>query len=96
MIITKLSGGLGNQMFQYATGRQLSLKNNTELKLDMSFFSNYKKYKFAQRDFGLADFNINATPATDKEVYKLTRRFRIRQLDSLVNLFFIRKQSFFV
>ena len=32
-------GGLGNQMFQYAAGRALSLRLNTELKLDNSWFS---------------------------------------------------------
>jgi len=30
-------GGLGNQLFQYATGRALALKHQTELKLDLSF-----------------------------------------------------------
>jgi hypothetical protein len=36
MIISKIYGGLGNQLFQYAFGRHLSIKNNTELKLDTS------------------------------------------------------------
>jgi len=35
MIICKLLGGLGNQMFQYSIGRYLSLKYNTPLKLDV-------------------------------------------------------------
>lgn len=30
MIITKLIGGLGNQMFQYAIGRHLAYKNQTK------------------------------------------------------------------
>ena len=34
MIIVKLMGGLGNQMFQYAAGRQLALLKSTELKVD--------------------------------------------------------------
>jgi len=34
VIISRLLGGLGNQMFQYAIGRYLSLKYNVELKLD--------------------------------------------------------------
>ena len=33
-------GGLGNQMFQYAAGRALSLKCNTNLKLDIAFYEN--------------------------------------------------------
>jgi hypothetical protein len=36
MIYTKLIGGLGNQMFQYAVGRQLAKARGTELTLDVS------------------------------------------------------------
>jgi len=38
MIITRLMGGLGNQMFQYALGRSLSIINNIEFKIDISSF----------------------------------------------------------
>lgn len=38
MIIAQLIGGLGNQMFQYAAGRALSLKNDTSLLLDISAY----------------------------------------------------------
>lgn len=41
MIIMQLSGGLGNQMFQYALGRHLSLRNQCPLKADIS---NYMRY----------------------------------------------------
>ena len=34
MVIVKLQGGLGNQMFQYAAGRSLSMRLGTPLKLD--------------------------------------------------------------
>lgn len=38
MIIVKLMGGHSNQMFQYATARQLALQSKTSLKLDLSWF----------------------------------------------------------
>lgn len=38
MIIRKLMGGLGNQMFQYAHGKYTSIKSDKELVLDLSFF----------------------------------------------------------
>lgn len=41
MVISNIIGGLGNQMFQYAAGRALALRNNTELRLDISGFENY-------------------------------------------------------
>jgi hypothetical protein len=63
MIITRLQGGLGNQMFQYALGRTLSLKNGTELRLDTIL---YDKNNF--RNFGLGAFHIQATKATPEDV----------------------------
>jgi Glycosyl transferase family 11 len=41
VIIVNLIGGLGNQMFQYATARALSIKHKTPLRLDVSGFVNY-------------------------------------------------------
>lgn len=38
MIIVGLSGGLANQMFQYAAGRRLAEHHNTELQLDGSLY----------------------------------------------------------
>ena len=35
-----MRGGLGNQMFQYATGLSLAKKNNSELLIDTSWFKN--------------------------------------------------------
>ncbi|SRR6266481_5988157 len=42
MVIGNIIGGLGNQMFQYATGRALSLKSDTVLVLDISSFESYE------------------------------------------------------
>ena len=41
MIITHIIGGLGNQMFQYAAGRALSLDRGQLLRLDVSDFTGY-------------------------------------------------------
>ena len=40
MIIIRLWGGLGNQLFQYAYGYSMAKKLNTHLKLDISYFDN--------------------------------------------------------
>jgi hypothetical protein len=39
VIVVRLAGGLGNQMFQYAAGRSLAKARNTELKLDISSYA---------------------------------------------------------
>ena len=73
MIITYLSGGIGNQMFEYAFGRYLSYENNVSLKLDPYMLidrsSNIKRYiKYPPRDYCLDVFNIEATIASFKEI----------------------------
>ena len=42
MIITKIKGGLGNQLFQYATGRAVASFHKLPLKLDLTWFENHK------------------------------------------------------
>jgi hypothetical protein len=39
MIITKLQGGLGNQLFQWAVTRNLSIKYNTDYYFDLNYIS---------------------------------------------------------
>lgn len=69
MIIVKLIGGIGNQMFQYATGRKLAFINKTSLKLDIMDLCNQKN-EYA-RKFELELFNINAEIATIAEITKI-------------------------
>lgn len=38
MVIVKLSGGLGNQLFQYAAGRELSMQLQTPLVFDANYY----------------------------------------------------------
>ena len=59
MIITRLAGGLGNQMFQYAFARSLSIKYNTNLKIDLSFLKNRNMGpNFTYRNYELDIFNV--------------------------------------
>jgi hypothetical protein len=60
MIIVKLMGGLGNQMFQFAFGKLLSNYTNSELFLDLNFLQNTKHLQdFVQRDYNLDIFNYD-------------------------------------
>lgn len=54
-VIVEISGGLGNQMFMYATGRALALRVGGELILD---YDNSGKKDFYGRTFELNKFNI--------------------------------------
>ncbi|WP_299291083.1 alpha-1,2-fucosyltransferase [uncultured Mucilaginibacter sp.] len=63
MVITKLISGLGNQLLQYAFGRQLALARKVPLKLDISFFDNQDL-----RTYKLNHFNIDADIATSTDI----------------------------
>ncbi|MFH6999047.1 alpha-1,2-fucosyltransferase [Flavobacterium sp. FlaQc-57] len=68
MIIVKLSGGLGNQLFQYSFGRFLSLKYKTELKFDPQL--NIVASDFTPRLLGLSKYNIDLSFAEKDEARK--------------------------
>ena len=66
MIIVRLNGGLGNQMFQYALGRKLSIKNRDVLKLDLSsYLTNPDRF------FELNNLNIIENIASEREIKKV-------------------------
>ncbi|GBG57986.1 alpha-1,2-fucosyltransferase [Sporomusaceae bacterium FL31] len=66
MIIVKLIGGLGNQLFQYSMARRISFISGEEIKLDLSEFKEYKL-----RVYELHNFNIIENIATPDEIEKL-------------------------
>lgn len=70
MIIVKLAGGLGNQMFQYAAARRLSFVHQTDLKLDLSFLMKDRK-SVTPREYELGHLNISADIATPAEVARI-------------------------
>jgi hypothetical protein len=76
MIITRLKGGLGNQLFQYATGRALALRNNDIVKLDITGYSEHNGVD-TMRQYNLAAFNIQENIATREEIRKLKYPFGI-------------------
>lgn len=67
MIITRLTGGLGNQMFQYAAGLALAERRRTVLKLDVSWFREYAEYE-AHNRYALSCLNITEQFATQEEL----------------------------
>ncbi|MBP9863851.1 alpha-1,2-fucosyltransferase [Patescibacteria group bacterium] len=67
MVISKIIGGLGNQMFQYAMGRAVAERNQDELVLDNRSFNTYF------RKYSLDQFCIQGTKITDKEATTLKK-----------------------
>lgn len=74
MIVVKLQGGLGNQMFQYAIGRQVATNLNTKLILDTSSYRND-----SLRQLQLTNFKIDANTTENKiikNLYSLISKFK--------------------
>lgn len=68
MIISNIIGGLGNQMFQYACGRSLSLRTGQPLRLATDQFEGYTPHN----GFELQRvFNIVTPLATESEIRQL-------------------------
>ncbi|EYS96939.1 alpha-1,2-fucosyltransferase [Cupriavidus sp. SK-4] len=63
MIVTRVIGGLGNQMFQYAAGRALARRLGVPLKIDSSGFADYPLH-----NYGLHHFALKAVQAGDREI----------------------------
>lgn len=83
MIIVRLYGGLGNQLFQYAAGRRLANAHNTELRLDTSSLR-----EGAWRRFELGAFNIDGKIASEGQIIIAKygkRKLASRALGRLLN-----------
>lgn len=80
IVIAKLKGGLGNQMFQYATARAVALKNKAELKFDIT-----DTFVNPDRPYRLDTFAVEATMASPEEIQQFRRRWPLAKLFSRQN-----------
>lgn len=81
MVVIELTGGLGNQMFQYAFGKSCSLVGNTKLFLDDSCYEHD-----SLRSFALDCFNINEERVSKKQLDRIIKEpFIFNKLKSFLN-----------
>jgi len=66
MVIVRLMGGLGNQMFQYAMGRALAHARQAPVKVDFELLK-----ADAKRTYALDGWNVSAPVATPFEVLRI-------------------------
>ena len=71
VIVTRLIGGLGNQMFQYAYGLHLATVADQPLYLDVSAFDSYKLHHLA-----IDDLSISAQRLPETERFRVPGRYR--------------------
>jgi len=78
MILVKLMGGLGNQMFQYAAAKALAEHHGVPLKVDLSFLNDRSaKDNFTFREYELNCFDNSIEIASNNEIsiFKVKNRF---------------------
>lgn len=66
MIVIKITGGLGNQMFQYAAAKSISIEKKQKLFLDIDSFNSYALHKYGLHHFALRA-NIFKKPSNLKK-----------------------------
>lgn len=67
MIVVRLTGGLGNQLFQYALGRRIAIDRKQKLFLDISLFPGIKT-----RSYKLDNYNICAEVMPSEKIEDFT------------------------
>ncbi|HSD07371.1 alpha-1,2-fucosyltransferase [Flavobacterium sp.] len=87
MVLIKLQGGLGNQMFQYAFASILAKKNNTKLVIEDSIYTIIdKKEGYTPRSFELSIFDNEYNFAKKSDItlftnlsllHKVKRKFKL-------------------
>lgn len=77
MIVVRLVGGLGNQLFQYAAGRALALRLGVGLGLDTRFYAGKRRGQYALDAFAVRTDPLDgiALPPSDRALGGIIRRF---------------------
>lgn len=73
MIITKIQGGIGNQLFQYAAGKSLANFHSTELILDLTY---YNKTRYREYDLDRLNIKSHKKIKNPNELEKILSRNR--------------------
>lgn len=79
MIVIKLQGGLGNQMFQYAAGLGAAHNLKTNLKIDLSWFDSLKKGE-TPRFYELDNFRLKQDFIRNNQYYFVDEPIKKRLL----------------
>ena len=80
MLVSVIKEGLGNQLFQYATGRSLAYKLGVKFKLDICHYETNKSRKYSLNHFGIIEQFITPLEKTSLRAKNWYSK-RLKQLD---------------
>ncbi len=83
-LVVRVAGGLGNQLFQYATARSMAMRLRLPLYVDTTFYTTQTSSSVATREYLLPDLNVASESLTNLEQeylrYLLSRNAITRNL----------------
>lgn len=80
MIIVKIAGGLGNQMFQYASAKSMAKRLNKELYIDLGHYDKYDDRTFKLKEI----FNIDDTVLSYKDIPLVYKIYKNRYINFII------------
>jgi hypothetical protein len=93
MIVMRLKGGLGNQLFQYATGRAIAIQKQVSLLLDNSWYAQ-TYHDVTPRELLLSKLNTKGSFISFQPKIKRPKRIqRIQQMFWPINPFIFVEQT---
>jgi hypothetical protein len=84
MFVVKIHYGLGNQLFQYAVARRISVERQMPFKMDISFYSKGAAQGEVKRFYDLNKFKIVEQIATEHDLVKFSKRSIANRLSAHV------------
>ena len=84
MIIVRLRGGLGNQMFQYSLGKQIANKLGVDMKLDLTSLLRTRRNEKHRRDYQMNIFNFEASFLLQPNFISFLDRFHLNFLLQII------------
>ncbi len=97
MVIARLKGGLGNQMFQYAAARRLAVVTQQPLKLDLEFLDRGQLTEnVTLRPYDLSIFNIEEnfiTPEERVQFFNFGSRLKNKLFGTFYNNVYIKEKK---